>query len=62
MKLVSQELPPQNVIVRTISESGQEQELYRIGKLWFLPDGGMYVYCTPRFWDYMERDAERNRR
>ena len=43
-------LPPERKIVETISASGQQTKLMRIGKLWFLPDGSMYVYYTPTFW------------
>lgn len=43
-------LPKENEIVITMSEKGLEQELKRVGKLWFLPDGSMYVYYTPKFW------------
>ncbi len=45
-----QELPPEGKAVDTISPGGQETQLKRTGKLWFYPDGSMYVYYTPEFW------------
>jgi hypothetical protein len=44
---------PENVVVETISPSGLQQKLMRIGKLWFHPDGQMYVYYTPTFWRHL---------
>lgn len=33
-----------------------EQELKLVGKLWFLPDGSMYVYYTPtHWWDHINK-------
>lgn len=47
-------LPPEKKVVNTkIDEGGSarnEQELKRVGKLWFFPDGSMYVYYTPTHW------------
>ena len=47
-------LPPERVVVATkISNSEGErnhQDLKRIGRLWFVPDGSMYVYYTPTHW------------
>lgn len=54
-KKVSEELPPQNVLVKTKIDEGiasrNFQKLKRIANLWFLPDG-MYVYYTPTHWSY----------
>lgn len=47
-----QELPKENVIVKTISPHGEEAELYRIGNLWFA--GTSYVYYTPDKWKYKD--------
>ncbi len=47
---VDQILPPPNQVVMTVSPSGLEQTLKRIGRLWFVPDGSIYVYYTPIFW------------
>lgn len=47
-------LPPEGVVVDTISEGGQSQRLKREGRLWFVPDGEMYVYYTPKFWRELE--------
>lgn len=49
-----EELPPEGVVVETISESGNPGELKRSGNLWFLPDGGMYVYYGVKWWRYRE--------
>ena len=47
--------PPGNgVVVLTKIDDQQgvrnEQPLKRDGRLWFLPDGSMYVYYTPTHW------------
>ena len=53
-RLTSVSLPPEGLIVETKidDECGcrNEGSLYRRGKLWFLPDGSMYVYYTPTHW------------
>lgn len=45
---------PEGVTVRTkIRKGGVEHNmarLKRIGRLWWLPDGSMYVYYTPTHW------------
>lgn len=50
-------LPPEGVVVLTRIEDWRgvrnEQPLKRTGRLWFVPDGSMYVYYTPTHW----RDA-----
>jgi len=47
-------LPPenQNVMTKIDDSNGcrNEQKLMRQGRLWFLPDGSMYVYYTPTHW------------
>jgi hypothetical protein len=47
-------LPPDGQIVQTkIDDDRGErnvQDLKRIGALWFMPDGSMYVYYTPTHW------------
>lgn len=47
-------LPPEGKIVMTKidDENGcrSEGRLQRQGKLWFAPDGGMYVYYMPTHW------------
>lgn len=50
------QLPPEGVVVETISEGGQQQPLRLQGRLWFLPDGSMYVYYVPTFWRPLEGD------
>lgn len=46
--------PPDGVVVETKIDDGKGvrniQELKRQGRLWFLPDGSMYVYYTPTHW------------
>lgn len=48
------QLPPEGRIVDTISEGGLGQKLKRQGKLWFFPDGSMYVYYAVAKWAYLE--------
>ena len=42
------ELPPEGVVVQVKNNNGTT--LKRSGRLWFLPDGSMYVYYVPEFW------------
>lgn len=46
--------PPENKVVLTVISDAQgirnEQPLKRQGRLWWLPDGSMYVYYTPTHW------------
>lgn len=44
------EEPPDGAVVETLSSNGQQQQLKRQGRLWFFPDGSMYVYYTPEYW------------
>lgn len=47
-------LPPEGEVVNTRIDDANgvrnEQPLVRRGRLWFLPDGAMYVYYTPTHW------------
>lgn len=47
-------LPPDGLVVETkISDEHGErnvQKLKRSGRLWWSPDGSMYVYYTPTHW------------
>ena len=43
-------LPPEDVVVETMSSGGQHSLLVRSGNLWFFPDRSMYVYYTPVAW------------
>jgi hypothetical protein len=52
----SDKLPPEGVVVETLSEGGIQSLLKRSGRLWFTPDGGMYVYYTPFMWRMGEGD------
>ena len=36
----------------TMDGGGRVQDLMYDGKLWFTPDGGMYMYYTPLFWKH----------
>jgi hypothetical protein len=51
---VSKQPPPDGVIVDTKIDDANgcrnEQKLKRQGRLWFVPDGSMYVYYTPTHW------------
>jgi hypothetical protein len=46
----SRELPPENVLVETISAGGMPSQLRRSGNLWFLRDWSMYVYYEVKWW------------
>lgn len=49
-------LPPESLLVSTKidDEKGIRNigTLQRIGNLWFIPSGKMYVYYTPTHWKY----------
>ena len=51
---VRSQLPPDGVVVETKidDEDGvrNQQTLRRDGRLWWLPDGAMYVYYEPTHW------------
>lgn len=40
--------PPEGVVVQVQNNDGAL--LKRQGRLWFFPDGSMYVYYTPEYW------------
>lgn len=50
----SQQLPPDGEVVETKIDDGHacrnEGRLKLNGRLWFVPDGSMYVYYTPTHW------------
>jgi hypothetical protein len=45
---------PEGIVVNTriddVDGIRNEQALKRRGRLWFFPDGSMYVYYTPTHW------------
>ncbi len=43
-------LPPEGRVVLTMDSGGRVQQLKRRGSLWFVPDGSLYVYYVPAFW------------
>lgn len=51
------ETSPENIEVMTKidDENGcrNEQSLMRRGRMWFVPDGSMYVYYRPTRWRYL---------
>lgn len=51
---VADALPHEGAVVKTVisDERGTRNEarLKRDGRLWFFPDGSMYVYYTPTHW------------
>jgi hypothetical protein len=51
---VSVTLPSERRVVDTMSRSGVQQPLRRIGNLWYLPDESLYVYYEVIFWRYLE--------
>lgn len=46
----AERFPPERVVVETVSPGGLVQDLQRIGRLWFFPDGSAYVYYEPAMW------------
>lgn len=56
------ELPDQGILVETkiddVNGVRNEQSLRREGRLWFVPDGSMYVYYTPTHWREMDYGEE----
>lgn len=50
----SSQLPPEGEVVETKIDDADgirnHQVLKRQGRLWFFPDGSMYVYYTPTHW------------
>lgn len=46
----SKQLPPEGQVVQAMDSGGQVHRLKRMGRLWFVEDGSMYVYFTPGFW------------
>ena len=52
------QLPPEREIVDTkIDDSHGErnhQRLARVGRLWFVEDGSMYVYYKPSHWRFVQ--------
>ncbi len=48
------QLPPDGAVVTTKIDDKDgirnEQRLKRQGRLWFFPDGSMYVYYKPTHW------------
>lgn len=53
-------LPLDGVVVATKIDDAMgirnEQDLKRRGRLWFVPDGSIYVYYTPTHWKEIEND------
>lgn len=53
-KSIKEENPPKGRIIKTRIDDAHgirnEQELKWDGKLWWLPNGSMYVYYTPTHW------------
>lgn len=53
-------LPDNGVTVLTKIDTGgggrNEQTLKRDGRLWFFPDGSMYVYYQPTHWQPLESE------
>lgn len=55
-KKITEEHPPKNRVVMTKIEdengTKNEQELKFDGKLWWVPDGSVYVDYTPTHWKF----------
>lgn len=62
---VRDRLPPVDLVVDTKIDDERgtrnEQPLKRItnGRLWFFPDGSMYVYYEPTHWRNQAQEAQR---
>jgi hypothetical protein len=54
-------LPPEGLVVQTRIDDSRgvrnTQELKRRGRLWFVPDGSIYVYYEPTHWKSAEADT-----
>jgi len=62
-KYCEQALPTEGVVVNTKIDDQKgcrnEQLLYRQGRLWFVPNGSMYVYYEPTHWkDCVDRNDD----
>lgn len=53
---ITKQLPPEGMVVMTKIDDAKgvrnEQELKLKGRLWWMPDGQMYVYYTPTHWSH----------
>lgn len=60
----SESHPPPGVVVDTKIDDGDgvrnEQPLKQTAnnRLWWFPDGGMYVYYTPTHWRYRQEERQ----
>lgn len=54
-KLTADELPPEGEEV-VVLNGHVETTLRRSGRLWWLPDGSMYVYYVPKMWRPLDDD------
>jgi hypothetical protein len=54
---------PEDVVVETKIDDAcgcrNEGTLKRKGRLWWFPDGSMYVYYTPTHWRHVQEEATR---
>lgn len=49
-RVITDAAPPSGDVVEVLTPGGDERPLKRSGRMWFLPDGSMYVYFTPTAW------------
>ena len=56
--LTERELPPDGVVVEVLN-GDEVHTLKRSGRLWFFPDGSMYVYYVPRAWRFPAKEASK---
>jgi hypothetical protein len=47
---IADEMPPEGVIVDTITSDGRQQQVKWEGRLWRLPSGVHYPCLTPEYW------------
>lgn len=51
-------MPPEGIVVDTISPGGLQQPLKLVGRLWYIPDGTTYVYYDPIMWSWRVGDDD----
>lgn len=51
-------LPKEGEVVNAINSVGRVHQLKHSGNFWYLPDGSMYVYFEPTFWQPIEEPQD----
>lgn len=55
--LVTETLPPIGQVVEVRTPGGDTRPL-KFDRMWWLPDGSMYVYFTPTHWRVMQHKGQ----